>query len=88
MWDAWHAVTGAADPILDGLTPNALHVPPTVDGRLGPQSIGTRLRRVTYHDWFHISEALAIRQLLGLTDLPEFVGDLHRLAPYRPELPA
>ena len=27
IWEAWHAVTGAADPILDGLPPDGLRVP-------------------------------------------------------------
>jgi hypothetical protein len=36
-----------------------------------------------YHYWFHIGEILAIRQILGHPRLPEFVGDLEKLAPYR-----
>jgi len=28
---------------------------------------------------------MAIRQTLGHTDLPEFVGDIDKEAPYRPE---
>jgi hypothetical protein len=38
--------------------------------------VGTLLLRNIYHYWFHLGEAHAIRQLLGHTDLPEFVGDM------------
>jgi hypothetical protein len=41
------------------------------------------LLRVTYHYWFHNGENAAIRQMLGHTDLPQFVGDLDHEAPYR-----
>ena len=37
-----------------------------------------------YHYWFHTGEAHAIRQQLGQTDLPQFVGDMSA-ALYRPE---
>ena len=43
------------------------------------------VRRVAYHYFFHTGEAMAIRQLLGHADVPEFVGDLEDEAPYRPE---
>ena len=42
------------------------------------------LRRLTHHYWFHLGESQAIRQLLGHTALPVFVGNIIR-APYRPE---
>jgi len=29
-----------------------------------------------YHYWTHLGEAHAIRQMLGYTDLPQFVGDM------------
>jgi hypothetical protein len=86
MWNAWQAVTEASDPFLETLTTEALQTHPVVDGKPGLQSFGTLLRRVTYHYWFHIGEALAVRQILGNQDLPEFVGDIHVQAPYRPEL--
>jgi hypothetical protein len=43
------------------------------------------LLRVTGHYWFHTGESQAIRQLLGHPNLPDFVGDIGREAPYRPE---
>jgi hypothetical protein len=47
------------------------------------RTVGDAIQRVTYHYWFHIGEILAIRQLLGHPNRPEFVGDLERHAPYR-----
>ena len=81
-WAAWRAVTAAADPYLDSLTTDALQIrwerEPTTE------TAGTKLLRTTYHYWFHLGEAQAIRQLLGHTKLPTFVGDISK-APYRPE---
>jgi hypothetical protein len=46
---------------------------------------GTRLRCTNYHYWNHIGESQAIRQLLGHTGLPSFVGDIGGKAPNIPE---
>ena len=40
------------------------------------ENIGTRILRTTYHYFFHIGEAHAIRQQLGHPDLPYFVGEM------------
>jgi hypothetical protein len=40
--------------------------------------------RTIYHYWYHLGEALAIRQVLGHTDLPDFVGNIDDEAPYQP----
>jgi uncharacterized damage-inducible protein DinB len=86
MWAAWHTVTEGADPYLDTLTTDRLQTHYEWEkGRPAFESIGTMLRRVTYHYWYHIGEAQAIRQLLGHPDLPEFVGKIGAEAPYRPE---
>jgi hypothetical protein len=87
MLDAWRAVTGAADPYLDGLGSDTLLEHWEKDGRRHPESIGTSLRRLTYHYWFHLGESQAIRQVLGHRDLPTFVGDINA-APYVPEVRA
>jgi len=81
MWAAWRQVTEAADPWLEGLTTARLQRP-LADGLA---SVGTFLRRTTYHYWYHLGEALAVRQLLGHRELPEFVGDIDSQAPYQPE---
>lgn len=85
MLDIWRTITRAADPFLDGLTTATLQQDLLYDGKAVGQSIGSALRRVTYHYWFHNGEIQAIRQMLGHTNLPEYVGDIEAAAPYRPE---
>ncbi|MBI3159699.1 MAG: DinB family protein [Chloroflexi bacterium] len=76
MWAAWHAITAAADAYLDTLTAEMLSGHIEFKGRALPESIGTMLLRNIYHYWHHLGEGMAVRQLLGHTGLPEFVGDL------------
>lgn len=85
MLGRWEAVTRAADPYLDTFTTEMLQTPLLRNGEDVGQSHGSALRRITYHYWFHCGEILAIRQMLGQTDLPEYVGDIETEAPYRPE---
>ena len=86
MWAAWDAITEAADLYLDTLTPELLttHLK-RKSGKPNRENIGTSLYRTIYHYWYHTGEVLAVRQLLGHSDLPDFVGDLGAKAPYRPE---
>lgn len=84
-WALWHTVTSAADPYLDTLTTTRLQEHLIIDGQPADESIGSMLRRVSYHYWYHLGEAAAIRQLLGHTDLPGFVGDFTTDTAYRPE---
>lgn len=81
-WEAWYAIIEAVDPWLDTLTSTKLQEPVSKDTDI---LYGSLLRRVTYHYWYHTGENLAIRQLLGHTDLPQFVGNIDDEAPYRPE---
>lgn len=84
MLDAWRTITEAADPWLDTLTTPALYEPrPVGQGR--SVTFGTLLLRTTYHYWYHTGENSAIRQLLGHTNLPQFVGNIDGEAPYLPE---
>ncbi len=85
IWDAWCVVTGEVDKYLDRLTTEKLMDPFIYEGRVTEYSIGSRLQRMLYHYWYHTGENAAIRQMLGNKDLPEFVGDIEVLAPYRPE---
>ena len=85
MLGLWHTVTQAADPYLDSLTTDKLQSELLREGQPVGQSIGSALRRMTYHYWFHIGEIQAIRQMLGQANLPEYVGDIEAQAPYRPE---
>jgi len=85
MWDVWRTVTAASDPWLDNLTTEMLQTKLIVDGEEWGESLGNMVRRVTYHYFFHLGESQAVRQLLGHTNLPDFVGDIEREAPYVPE---
>jgi hypothetical protein len=38
-----------------------------------------------YHYWYHTGENAAIRQMLGHTNLPQYVGPVEERAPYRLE---
>jgi DinB family protein len=84
MWGAWLAITEAADPWLDSLSTDKLREEVIVDGQPSGFIFGSLLQRVIYHYWYHTGENMAIRQLLGHSDLPEFVGDLDTQAPYLP----
>ena len=85
MWAAWERVTTIADPFLDGLSSANLAVVLAHDGRPNAPTAGDQLQRITYHYWSHIGESSAIRQILGHADVPQFVGDVERLAPYSRE---
>jgi len=85
MLTAWTGITAAADPWLDKLTVKGLQEHVTRKGRRTSYIFGNLLQRVIYHYWYHTGENSAIRQALGHTNLPEFVGDIDGDAPYRPE---
>ena len=80
-WTWWRAVTKAAAPYLDTLTGPALMRRWKKES--SRETPGTKLHRTTYHYWFHLGESQAVRQMLGHTKLPDFVGSF-RTAVYRP----
>lgn len=83
VWAAWETVTKAADPWLDSLTDGQLLQFAVRDGVKSECLWGSVVYRVIYHYWYHLGENAAIRQNLGHTDLPQFVGDIDRQAPFR-----
>jgi len=85
MMEIWHTITEAADPYLDSLTTETLQTDLLLNGKPVGQSRGSALKRITYHYWYHIGEIQAMRQMLGHTSLPEYVGNIETEAPYRPE---
>jgi hypothetical protein len=85
MLELWHTVAKTADPFLDALTTEKLLTELLLDGQVVGQSIGSALRRIIYHYWYHIGESQAVRQLIGQSDLPQYVGNIETEAPYRPE---
>jgi uncharacterized damage-inducible protein DinB len=76
MWQTWREVTAAADDYLNTLTTDMLETHLEWRGKPWRESVGTMLQRNIYHYWFHTGEAHAIRQQLGHTDLPQFVGNM------------
>ena len=84
MWAEWKKITAAADGFLATLTPAVMQTCFQWKGKPVDESIGTLLMRNVYHYWYHIGEASAVRQMLGHTKLPEFVGNMDKV-PYRPE---
>jgi hypothetical protein len=84
MWVTWRRVTAAADPYLDLLTPEMMVKAREDKARSRTETLGTMLMRNIFHYWYHIGEAMAVRQQLGHKDLPQFVGDMSKAA-YTPE---
>jgi hypothetical protein len=85
MLGIWQTVTAESEAYLDSLTTESLLLDLSNNGKSVGQIRGTVLRRITYHYWFHLGEILSIRQMIGGKDLPDFVGDIDKEAPYRPE---
>ena len=84
-WETWHTITKATDSWLDTVTTAMLQEDVIVDGKPLGTNFGSLLLRVIYHYWYHTGENMAIRQALGHTGLPDFVGNIDGEAPYRPE---
>ena len=82
MWSLWESITNASEPYLDTLTSENLVTHWEVNGQPHRESIGSVLRRITYHYWYHIGESQAIRQLLNHPHRASFVGDIGEKAPY------
>lgn len=74
MQAAWKEITERADLFLDKLTPARLEEYYIIEGKKIGENIGSLLQRNIYHYWFHTGEVHAVRQMLGHTDLPQFVG--------------
>ncbi len=81
----WREVTQASAPYLDALTTADLLTELLLDGKIVGQTVGSAMRRITYHYWYHIGEIQATRQMSGHRDLPEYVGNIEKEAPYRAE---
>ncbi|MBI5301559.1 MAG: DinB family protein [Chloroflexi bacterium] len=84
-WKAWNKITKAADVFLDSLTTEKMLERVIKNGKPSRYLFGSLVQRTIYHYWYHIGESMAIRQNLGHTRLPQFVGNLDGQAPYAPE---
>ncbi len=80
MWSRWRAICAAADEYLVTVDEKMIHRPLPWKAVENPETVGVSLLRNTYHYWYHLGEAAAIRQMLGGTGLPEFVGDMARVS--------
>lgn len=86
VWSAWRQITQKADVFLSTVNNDNITLP--LVHKLNPDglSLGTHLHRNIHHYWFHLGESQAIRQLLGHTNLPNFVGNIAG-GEYVPERP-
>jgi uncharacterized damage-inducible protein DinB len=71
----WEKITRETDDYLCRLEESDLLDHMIVEGKELPFNIGTMISRVIYHYWYHNGEMQALRQLMGHSDLPEFVSD-------------
>lgn len=85
MWAAWEVIIKESQPWLDQLTTPELSADMIINGKPHWESIGSMLRRVAYHYFYHIGESQAVRQLMGHQDVGDFVGSIGQEAPYIPE---
>jgi hypothetical protein len=74
-------VADTSDPFLDGLTNDDL-LKPRAMGNVTFTG-GNLMHRTIYHYWYHLGESLGLRQAMGHTGLPDFVGDIDTQAPFR-----
>lgn len=80
MRAVWQAVTTAADAYLDTLTDERLLEFMVYKDKPMGENTGTLLQRNIFHYWFHTGNIYAARELLGHTNLPEYVGDMTSVA--------
>ena len=75
MWAAWRAITATADAYLDTLTPEMMSTHLEREGKPMREDVGISLLRnstTTGSTW----ERRTLRQMLGHTNLPQYVGDM------------
>ncbi len=76
MLETWHKVTAATDEYLDKITEKDLSEHYSWKEKKLEEDIGKMMLRVIFHYWYHIGEIQAVRQHLGHSDLPVYVGDM------------
>jgi hypothetical protein len=75
MISNWEKITRVSEEYLDNLKKTDLIEHLEVKGKKLGFNIGTMISRMIYHYWYHNGEMQAIRQLMGHSDLSDFVGD-------------
>ena len=76
MWTLWHAITKKADEYLCHLKPEKLKTHFVWEGKLIEENVGILLLRNIYHYWFHLGKSHSVRQVMGHSDLPVYVGNM------------
>jgi uncharacterized damage-inducible protein DinB len=84
MLAAWRKVSRASTASLEALDSTGLSAELLRKGKPVGQTLGSAMYRIIYHYWYHIGEIQAVRQMLGHQDLPVYVGNLEKNAPYTP----
>ena len=74
MWALWREINTAADKFLANVTDATLDDQLIQQSPRTSENVGVSLLRNIYHYWHHVGEAHAIRQVMGHTGLPVFVG--------------
>jgi uncharacterized damage-inducible protein DinB len=83
MQKIWQNITASSNSWLETITTEKLQeFVVKSDGTKLQRTYGSLIQRMIYHYWYHTGENLALRQMLGHTDLPQFVGNIDRQAPY------
>jgi len=86
MLKIWQNITSSGNHWLETITSEKLQeFVIKTDGTKLQRTYTLLLQRMIYHYWYHTGENLAIRQMLGHTDLPQFIGNIDRQAHYTPE---
>ena len=76
IWPLWHTITEQADVFLLGLKQDDLKRQLFWEGKPLADDVGTLILRNIYHYWFHLGKAHSIRQMLGHSNLPMYVGKM------------
>jgi len=74
MADLWQAAINASEDYLVKLSKEDMEKRLIVNGKELSANIGTMFMRITYHYFYHVGEMQAVRQLLGHSDLPSYIG--------------
>lgn len=76
MWTLWHSITKAADVYLSRLKAEDLNSHFVWEGKPVAEAVGILILRNIYHYWFHLGKAHSLRQMLGHSGLPVYVGTM------------
>jgi len=75
MISYWEKITHDSNDYLFQMKESDLLEKMVVKGKELPFNIGTMISRVIYHYWYHNGEMQALRQLMGHSDLSDFISD-------------